>query len=62
MVMEFYDVIKARRSTRKFTDDKISSEQILRMLDAAISAPNACNMQSWHFYVCLLYTSDAADD
>lgn len=51
MVMEFYDVIKARRSTRKFTNDKVSSEQILRMLDAAISAPNACNMQSWHFYV-----------
>lgn len=51
MVMELYDAIKARRSVRKFSERGVTYEQILRMLDAAISAPNACNMQSWHFYV-----------
>ena len=49
--MEFSEVIKKRRSTRKFTNDPVSREQIIRMLEAAIAAPNACNMQSWHFYV-----------
>ena len=49
--MEFSEVIKKRRSTRKFTNDPVSREQIIKMLEAAIAAPNACNMQSWHFYV-----------
>ena len=49
--MEFSEVIKKRRSTRKFTNDGVSREQIIKMLEAATIAPNACNMQSWHFYV-----------
>lgn len=49
--MEFSEVLKARRSTRQFTDDTVSREQIMKLLEAAIAAPNACNMQSWHFYV-----------
>jgi len=48
--MEFSEVIKKRRSTRKFTNDPVSREQIIKMLEAATIAPNACNMQSWHFY------------
>ena len=49
--MEFSEVIKKRRSIRKFTDEGVSREQIIKMLEAATIAPNACNMQSWHFYV-----------
>jgi len=49
--MEFSEVIKKRRSTRKFTDEGVSREQIISLLEAAVAAPNACNMQSWHFYV-----------
>lgn len=49
--MEFSEVLKARRSTRKFTEEGVTSEQIMKLIDAAIAAPNACNMQSWHFYV-----------
>ena len=49
--MEFSEVIKKRRSTRKFKDDGVSREQIIKMLESATAAPNACNMQSWHFYV-----------
>ena len=49
--MEFYDALKARRSIRQFTDRPVSADEIMKLVDAAISAPNACNMQSWHFYV-----------
>ena len=49
--MEFSEVLKKRRSIRKFTDDGVSKEQIIKLLEAAVLAPNACNMQSWHFYV-----------
>jgi len=49
--MEFSEVLKARRSTRQFTDEGITGEQIMKLLNAAVAAPNACNMQSWHFYV-----------
>ena len=49
--MEFFDALKARRSTRQFTDRSLSADEIMKLVDAAISAPNACNMQSWHFYV-----------
>ncbi len=49
--MEFSEVIKKRRSTRKFTDEGVSCEQILKLAEAAVIAPNACNMQSWHFYI-----------
>ena len=49
--MEFFDALKARRSIRQFTDRPVSADEIMKLIDAAISAPNACNMQSWHFYV-----------
>ncbi len=49
--MEFSEVLKKRRSIRKFTDAGVSREQIIKLLEAATLAPNACNMQSWHFYV-----------
>ena len=49
--MEFFDALKARRSTRQFTSRPVSADEIMKLLDAAVSAPNACNMQSWHFYV-----------
>ena len=49
--MEFKDVLYSRRSTRAFTGRKVSQAEIDSMLDAAVNAPSACNMQSWHFYV-----------
>jgi len=41
--------IHERRSTRKFTDKQISSEQLDALLDAAIWAPSGGNNQSWLF-------------
>lgn len=49
--MEFFDTLKTRRSTRQFTNRPVSADEIMKLVDAAVSAPNACNMQSWHFYV-----------
>lgn len=40
-----------RRSIRKYTDEKISPEQVQRLLKAAFAAPSAGNRQSWHFIV-----------
>ena len=48
--MEFSELLTARRSTRAFTDRRLTRDEIDRMLTAAIRAPSACNMQSWHFY------------
>ena len=49
--MEFRDVLYSRHSTRSFTDRIVTKSEIHTMLDAAIHAPNACNMQSWHYYI-----------
>lgn len=48
--MNFSELIYARRSTRGFTDREVSDDDIMKLLNAAVNAPNACNYQSWHFY------------
>jgi len=45
------DVIKARTSIRSFTGEKLSEEQINTLLDAAMAAPTAANVQPWRFVV-----------
>lgn len=49
--MNFNDLVNKRRSTRGFTDEPVSDEEIKKLLEVATAAPNACNYQSWHFYV-----------
>lgn len=46
---EILNCIHERRSTRRFTDKQISSEQLDAILDAAIWAPSGGNSQSWLF-------------
>ena len=46
---EILNCIHERRSTRRFTDKQISSEQLDTLLDAAIWAPSGGNNQSWLF-------------
>lgn len=48
--MEFFEVIKARRSIRKYSAKPVPAEVIDRALDAAIIAPNSSNLQTWEFY------------
>lgn len=49
--MNFDELVSARRSVRSFTGRDVSEDEIYKLLGAAVSAPNACNYQSWHFYV-----------
>ena len=46
---EVLTCIHERRSTRRFGDQQISSEQLDALLDAAIWAPSGGNNQSWLF-------------
>jgi len=45
------EVIKARTSIRSFTGEKLSEEQLNTLLDAAMAAPTAANIQPWRFVV-----------
>ncbi len=49
--MEFYEVIKKRKSVRKYKPDPIPEEILNRILDAGRIAPSAKNLQPWHFIV-----------
>ena len=51
MHVEFSDVIQKRRSTRKFTDTRISRDVIKELIRAAQMAPTASNLQAWRFIV-----------
>ena len=48
--MEFFEVVKKRRSIRRFTDQQISDDLIKQALEAAILAPNSSNTQTWDFH------------
>ena len=45
------DVIRMRRSVRKFTEEEISDNDIKTIIDAGINAPSAMNQQPWEFIV-----------
>ncbi len=47
----FFDLVKTRRSVRKFKSDPIPEEHVVQMLDAARLAPTAGNRQPWKFLV-----------
>lgn len=49
--MPFFDVIRGRRSVRRFTPDPVPEEDLLQILDAARLAPTAGNQQPWKFLV-----------
>ncbi|MGQ9553206.1 MAG: nitroreductase family protein [Anaerolineae bacterium] len=45
------ETILSRRSIRRYTDQKLTREQIEALLDAAMAAPSANNRRPWHFVV-----------
>ena len=49
--MNFYDVIEARKSIRKFKSEPIDKVVLDRILAAAMHAPSGKNRQNWRFYV-----------
>lgn len=49
--MDCLESIYTRRAIRKYTDKKVSDEQIEKLLKAGMSGPSAVNEQPWHFIV-----------
>jgi nitroreductase len=49
--MEIREAIYRRQSIRAFTPEPVSKKTLLQLLDAAVRAPSARNMQPWHFIV-----------
>lgn len=49
--MKNLEFIYNRKSVRKFKDNEVPREDIIKMLDAAIHAPSPKNQQTWHFVV-----------
>ena len=45
------DLIRRRKSVRRYIDKAISKEDISKCLEAARQAPSACNGQPWKFIV-----------
>ena len=49
--MDFYEVVKTRRSYRVFKADIPEEEKVKRILNAARLAPTWANMQGVHYIV-----------
>ena len=49
--MEFFDLVKKRRSIRKYKSDSVSDKNIEYILNAARLAPSAKNRQCWRYVV-----------
>ncbi len=49
--MEALEAILSRRSIRRYLDKAVSPETVRVLIEAAMSAPSASNMQPWQFVV-----------
>lgn len=49
--MEFDEVVKSRRSIRKFSSAAISDELVKSLIDTALRAPSSMNGQPWCFII-----------
>lgn len=49
--MALLDIIRHRRSIRRYLDKPVEREKIMLCLEAARLAPSACNSQPWKFIV-----------
>jgi len=49
--LDFLDVIKARRSIRRYKPDPVPDEILNQVLESARVAPSAGHRQPWHFIV-----------
>ena len=51
--MDILDVIRGRKSVRRFKPDPVPREKIEGILSLAIRAPSAINLQPWEFTVVI---------
>jgi len=49
--MDFKDLVQKRRSIRRFTDEKLTPEQVETILRAALMSPTSKSSRAWHFVV-----------
>jgi nitroreductase len=49
--MELMDAIRTRRAVREYSDAPIEKPTIAALIDAAVQAPSAMNLQPWAFAV-----------
>lgn len=47
----FSELIKGRRSMRKFTDEELTQEQVVALMKAALMAPTSKRSNAWQFIV-----------
>jgi len=50
-LMDFYEVIRTRRSIRSYKPDPVPDDVLTRILEAARIAPSGSNRQPWKFIV-----------
>ena len=49
--MDFFDVINARRSVRKYTPERVGDKVLETIVAAGIEAPTGCNMQAKQYVI-----------
>ena len=49
--MDFFEIVKRRRSIRLFTDRPVEEVKIEQILETALAAPSAGNLQAYKIYV-----------
>jgi nitroreductase len=49
--MDFFEVIRSRRSIRQFQDRPVEEEKLQAVLEAANAAPSAGNLQAYEMYL-----------
>ena len=49
--METWDVVRARRNVRQYTDKALARDDLERILEAGRRAPSSMNWQPWNFVV-----------
>ena len=46
---DFHELLRLRRSTRKFTEQEIASDDVKTIMEAALMAPSSKRSLSWEF-------------
>ena len=49
--MEFMDIVRQRKSVRKYQDKPVEREKLINCIEAARLSPSADNVQPWRFIV-----------
>jgi nitroreductase len=48
---DFYSLASTRRSIRKYSEQDVQIEEIIKCINTAVTAPSGCNSQCWYFVI-----------